>query len=264
MQRPIPDAETAWTELLAVVARLRAPDGCPWDREQTHQSLRPYLLEEAYEAAEALDAEDWPAFCDELGDLLLQVVLHAQVAVEGGRFAIGDVVAGLTDKLIRRHPHVFGDATAADAAEVLVNWEALKRAERAAKSPAGALTSGSSAGPSVGPTPAPDASGATAPPADEASAAWSALAGIPKAMPALARAQLILRKARRQPVLAAQLPPASVEDLPALLERTLAGARDADLAELLWRLASWAQDAGLDAEEALRGHLARLPKRRPS
>lgn len=252
----LPDSAADWNHLLAVVARLRAPDGCPWDREQTHQSLRPYLLEEAYEAAEALDAEDWPAFCDELGDLLLQVVLHAQVAVEGGRFAINDVVVGLTDKLIRRHPHVFGDQTAADAAEVLVNWEALKRAERAAK----AAAAQAAAPPST--ASAASAEGESAD--DDAVAAWSALAGIPKAMPALARAQLILRKARRQPALAAQLPPASADDLPALLDRTLAGAQEEDLAELLWRLASWAQDAGLDAEEALRGHLARLPERRPS
>lgn len=233
------DPVYSWPRLLAVVAHLRAPDGCPWDREQTHQSLRPYLLEEAYEAVEALDAGDWPAFCDELGDLLLQVVLHAQVAVDEDRFAIRDVLAALTGKLIRRHPHVFGDVAADTADEVLANWEALKRAERAAKSPPSAPAAGAS---------------------EEQRSAWAALEGIPKAMPALARAQLVLRKARRQPALASQLPDAAAEHLGPLLDRALAGRTEAHLGELLWRLAAWAQDAGLDAEEALRGHLSRLPQ----
>ena len=121
-----------------VVARLRAPDGCPWDREQTHQSLRPFVLEEAYEVAEVLDEWDGSAeiaekLTEELGDLLLQVYLQAQVAHDEDLFHIGDVFQGITEKLIRRHPHVFGEVEARDAAQVLRNWETLKKAERAAR-----------------------------------------------------------------------------------------------------------------------------------
>jgi tetrapyrrole methylase family protein/MazG family protein len=121
-----------------VVERLRAPDGCPWDREQTHQSLRPFVLEEAYEVAEILDEWDGSAemaekLAEELGDLLLQVYLQAQVAHDEDLFHIGDVFEGITEKLIRRHPHVFGEVEARDAAQVLRNWETLKRAERASR-----------------------------------------------------------------------------------------------------------------------------------
>lgn len=121
-----------------VVERLRAPGGCPWDREQTHQSLRPFVLEEAYEVAEVLDEWDGSAeiaekLAEELGDLLLQVYLQAQVAHDEDLFHIGDVFQGITEKLIRRHPHVFGEVEARDAAQVLRNWETLKKAERAAR-----------------------------------------------------------------------------------------------------------------------------------
>jgi tetrapyrrole methylase family protein/MazG family protein len=121
-----------------VVERLRAPDGCPWDREQTHQSLRPFVLEEAYEVAEILDEWDGSAelaekLAEELGDLLLQVYLQAQVAHDEDLFHIGDVFQSITEKLIRRHPHVFGEVEARDAAQVLRNWETLKKAERAAR-----------------------------------------------------------------------------------------------------------------------------------
>ena len=116
--------------LVEVMARLRAPDGCPWDREQTHETLRRYLLEEAYEAVEAIDDGDADHLCEELGDVLLQVVFHAQIAREAGRFDMRDVVAGITEKLIRRHPHVFGDASAETAEEVTRRWDAIKRAER--------------------------------------------------------------------------------------------------------------------------------------
>jgi tetrapyrrole methylase family protein/MazG family protein len=113
-----------------VVAHLRAPDGCPWDREQTHLSLRPYLLEETYEVLTALDEEDQEALKDELGDLLLQIVLHAQIASEYEDFSMVDVLEGIHDKLIRRHPHVFGDLDIDDQQKVLENWEKLKSAER--------------------------------------------------------------------------------------------------------------------------------------
>ena len=116
--------------LAAIIARLRRPDGCPWDREQTHKSLRINLLSECYEVLEALDGNDPDKLCEELGDLLLQIVLHAQIAADAGEFEIGDVIEGIGSKIIHRHPHVFGNGRAATAAEVMHNWEALKREER--------------------------------------------------------------------------------------------------------------------------------------
>src|ERR1700751_2949833 len=117
-------------KLVAVMSRLRAPNGCPWDREQTHATLRTYLIEEAYEVLDALDSTDDSKFAEELGDLLLQVLFHAQIAHEEGRFDISDVIAEIHDKMIRRHPHVFGAAKANTAAEVLRNLEQIKAAER--------------------------------------------------------------------------------------------------------------------------------------
>ncbi|MDD5350372.1 MAG: nucleoside triphosphate pyrophosphohydrolase [Chthoniobacteraceae bacterium] len=117
-------------ELREIVARLRAPDGCPWDREQTHASLRGSMIEEAYEAVEAIEEADDAHLCEELGDLLLQVVMHSQMASETGRFTLDDVIAGLNAKLIRRHPHVFGEAQAADTEAVLQRWDQIKRAEK--------------------------------------------------------------------------------------------------------------------------------------
>jgi tetrapyrrole methylase family protein/MazG family protein len=122
----------SFEEFVEVIARLRAPDGCPWDREQDHLSLRPYLLEEAYEALAALDAADPAAMREEFGDLLLQIVLHAQIASETGEFNIADVLRSIHDKLIYRHPHVFGDLELQDVGGVLQNWERLKQAERQA------------------------------------------------------------------------------------------------------------------------------------
>ena len=116
-------------ELVRVMAQLRAPDGCPWDREQTHRSLRPYLLEEAYEALEAVDAEDWDRLSDELGDVLLQVVFHAQLASERDDFTIADVCEKSVTKLKRRHPHVFADSVAETPDEVVDRWEKIKRQE---------------------------------------------------------------------------------------------------------------------------------------
>jgi tetrapyrrole methylase family protein/MazG family protein len=120
-----------WFEkLVAVQARLRAPNGCPWDREQTHQSLRTYLIEEAYEVLEALESGNDAKFAEEMGDLLLQIVFHSQIAQEEGRFTVGEVIREIHDKMIRRHPHVFGKTRAKDSAEVLRNWEQIKAEER--------------------------------------------------------------------------------------------------------------------------------------
>jgi tetrapyrrole methylase family protein/MazG family protein len=126
-----------------IAERLRAPDGCPWDREQTHQSLRPHLLEEAYEALEALDSGDLERLRDELGDLLLQIALHAQIAHEEGAFDMGDVARRIGEKLIRRHPHVFAGASVASGGELLSQWERIKREEREAGGrPEEGITSG--------------------------------------------------------------------------------------------------------------------------
>jgi tetrapyrrole methylase family protein/MazG family protein len=207
--------------LVEVMARLRAPDGCPWDREQTHASLRKYLLEETYETLAALDAGDAVALEEELGDLLLQIVFHAQVAAEAGVFDLGDVVAGIVAKLIRRHPHVFGAQQAGDAATVLRNWEALKRAERAAA---------------------------------EHAAERSMLDGVPRAMPALASAQAVQDRAAR---VGFDWPDVGgVVDKVAEEARELAGAppegRQEELGDLLFTIVNLARRLGVDAEEALR------------
>jgi tetrapyrrole methylase family protein / MazG family protein len=158
-------------DLVATMARLRGPGGCPWDREQTHRSLRPYLLEEAYEALEAIDGGSPQQLCQELGDLLLQVVFHAQMAKEAGAFTIDDVVAGLVDKLVRRHPHVFGDVTVEGSGEVLANWASIKAQER----------SEGRHGPADSRTPE--------------HAGPSALDGLPRGLPALALAQRLQERA---------------------------------------------------------------------
>ena len=148
-----------FAKLCDIVAKLRAPDGCPWDREQTNQSLLPALIEEVYEAAEAARTQDDAHFREELGDLLLLVVMHAQIACETGRFGIEEVIAHVSDKLIRRHPHVFGTSEARDSGTVLKQWEAIKREEKKADS--------------------------------------HFLASLPKALPALVRAQKAQSKAAR-------------------------------------------------------------------
>lgn len=173
-----------FSDLVATMARLRAPGGCPWDRAQTPASLRPYLLEEAYETLEAIDSGAHARLKEELGDLLLQVVFHAEMAAETGAFTIDDVVAGLVEKLIRRHPHVFGSATAATPDAVVTRWEAIKQAERAGARAAG--TEGAAAG-----EPAAGAAGESPEPET------GALAGLARTLPALMLAQQILVRAGR-------------------------------------------------------------------
>jgi len=125
-----PQSAISFARLCEIVAKLRAPDGCPWDREQTHESLLPALIEEAYEAAGAVRANDTANFREELGDLLLLIVMHAQITSESGRFDINTVLKDVTEKLIRRHPHVFGRSDARDSGAVLKQWESIKRAEK--------------------------------------------------------------------------------------------------------------------------------------
>lgn len=141
------NAGSSFAEAVAIMARLRAPGGCPWDREQTFDSIRKYTLEETYEVFDAIERRDWPELKDELGDLLLQVLFYSEMAAEAGDFTISDVIEGLNRKLIRRHPHVFGDEAAAaagnaaqglqidgiDAKQVLRNWEEIKLLEKTAK-----------------------------------------------------------------------------------------------------------------------------------
>ncbi len=123
----------SFPRLVAIMDRLLAPDGCPWDREQTLASLRPFLVEETYEVLDALDRDDVPGHCEELGDLLMQVVFQAALRRTAGAFAIDDVVAAICDKMVRRHPHVFAEAVADDAKSVLAQWERIKDGEKAAK-----------------------------------------------------------------------------------------------------------------------------------
>ena len=128
----LPKNLNQFSTLVGIIARLRAPAGCPWDKKQTHSSLRENLLEECYEVLEALDEGDSGELCGELGDLLMQIVLHAHIATEAGEFELADVIKGINTKLIHRHPHVFGSLRVKDAEEVALNWEALKREEREA------------------------------------------------------------------------------------------------------------------------------------
>lgn len=124
---------SALHDLITTVARLRGPGGCPWDQEQTHQSLCQHLIEETAELLDTIDRADLPHMREELGDVLLQVVLHSQIAADDGHFTIEDVAREINEKLIRRHPHVFGEVAVANADEVLVNWEAIKKLEKAEK-----------------------------------------------------------------------------------------------------------------------------------
>lgn len=123
------NAEKPFEKLVEIMARLRGPGGCPWDKEQTHQTILPYLLEEAHETAEAIDENDFEGLKEELGDLLTQIVFHAQMAREAGRFDIHDVIGTISEKLIRRHPHVFGKEKVSGTQEVLENWEKIKQVE---------------------------------------------------------------------------------------------------------------------------------------
>jgi MazG family protein len=222
--------------MAAISDRLRAPDGCPWDREQTHASLRTHLLEEAYEVYDALAAGPSLDLADELGDLLLQVILHAQLAAEEGVFDYTDVNAALAAKVVRRHPHVFADAEARTAADVNRQWERIKAAERAAAA-AGADD------------PEVDTAAATARPVR------SALDGISRAMPALAASQEMQARAA---AIGYDWP--TVEGIVGKVEEELAellaadgpAAREEELGDLLMVVVNLARHHGVDAEAALR------------
>ncbi|MFB5084466.1 nucleoside triphosphate pyrophosphohydrolase [Symbiobacterium thermophilum] len=213
--------------LVEVMDRLRGPDGCPWDREQTHETLRRYMLEEAYEAVEAIDDGDPDHLCEELGDVLLQVVFHAQIAREAGRFDMRDVVAGITEKLIRRHPHVFGDASAETAEEVTRRWDAIKRAER----------------------------GGTG---EE-----SLLSGVSRSLPALSRACELQKRAAGVGFdwEDAEGPAAKVREELAEVLGAPPGEREAEVGDLLFAAVNLARKLGVDPELALTRASAKFEQR---
>jgi MazG family protein len=166
-----------FAKLVALQARLRAPNGCPWDREQTHASLRKFLIEETYEVLDAMESSDAREFASELGDLLLQITFHSLLAEEAGAFTISDVIESIHSKMVRRHPHVFGDAKAKDSAAVLRNWEQIKAAERAnANGKEGK---------------APQANGAN----DKSATPESILSGVPRSLPGVLEAYQLTRRA---------------------------------------------------------------------
>jgi MazG family protein len=163
-----------WFEkLVALQARLRGPGGCPWDREQTHESLRKFLIEETYEVLDAMETADPRKFSSELGDLLLQIIFHSILAEEEGRFTISDVIEAVHTKMVRRHPHVFGNVKAENSADVLKNWEQIKAAERA------------------------EADAAEGKPSDPSESPDSVLAGVPRGLPAVLEAYQLTRRASR-------------------------------------------------------------------
>jgi len=226
---------SSYETLQDVVAHLRAPDGCPWDRGQTHESLREGLLEETYEVLEAIDAGDVDKLCEELGDLLLQVGLQIQIAVEDGEFMPGDVIAGIVTKLWRRHPHVFGDLAVADVDEVLHNWEAIKQRERDERGETGAKE------------------------------AASALNGVPRVLPALARAQALIARAARFDYEDDVALPSHVAQCLARLEEVMSSRDAADreeaMGETLLALSHLSRRLEVDAESALRAAAARFVAR---
>ena len=204
--------------LVDVMKRLRGQEGCPWDREQNHESLKPYLIEEAYEVLDAIDKNDDRALMEELGDLLLQVVFHAQIAAEENRFTIEDVAGTIVGKLKRRHPHVFGDLEVRDSEEVLRNWEEIKKGE-----------------------------------GNE-----SVLSGVPGGLPALLRARRVQEKAKRvgfdwdsiDGVMAKV-----IEEMRELKEASESGDRarvDEEFGDLLFSLVNFSRFLRVDAEDSLR------------
>ena len=203
--------------LKGIIAKLRSPEGCPWDRQQTHASLRPYLIEECYEVLQALEEGTPQKFSDELGDLLLQIMLHAQIAAENEEFDVDDVIRCISTKLIRRHPHVFGDIKVKGAPEVALNWELMKQQEREEQG--------------------------------------SLLAGVPKEMPALARSQAIQRRVAQvgfdwedEGGILDKI----TEEAEELKRADCIEERATEFGDLLFILVNFARWLGIDSETALR------------
>lgn len=216
-------ARTRFPELIQLMARLRAPGGCPWDRKQTHRSLRPFLLEETHEVLEAIASRNPARLKDELGDLLFQIIFHAQLAAEAGQFSIEDVIAGSLAKMKRRHPHVFGTERLRTAGQVLENWEEIKRRERGGSG-------------------------------------RSLLAGVPRTLPALLRAHRVMAKAARVGFTWSRWEEAlaKVSEEVHELEQALISRRSSrvqeELGDAFFALVNLARFAGANPEDAL--HLA--------
>lgn len=226
----MPEERYGFDDLLAIMRRLRAPGGCPWDAEQTHESLKRYLLEETYEVIEAIDTGNPELLKEELGDLLLQPVFHAVIAEEAGDFAMADVIQTLCEKLVRRHPHVFADLEIKDSDAQVANWEKIKKAEKGEER-------------------------------------RSALSGIPPHLPALLKAQKIAEKAARVGFdweHVDQVMAKVMEELHEFEEAMGQGSQErmeAELGDLLFAITNLGRFLALDTEEALRKTLQRFQQR---
>jgi tetrapyrrole methylase family protein / MazG family protein len=226
----MPSATNRFDKLMEIMRRLRAPGGCPWDAEQTHESLKRYLLEETYEVIEAIDAASTPMLREELGDLLLQVVFHAVIAEERNEFAIDDIIDTLNDKLIRRHPHVFADLKVKDIDQLIENWERIKKEEKGASRK-------------------------------------SALSGIPAHLPALLKAQKITEKAARVGFDWSHVDEVFAKVLEELkeFEETMFEANqqrmEEELGDLLFSIVNLGRFLSLNPEEALRKTITRFTRR---
>lgn len=232
------DASAEMQQLVETIWRLRQPDGCPWDRKQTHASIAKNMIEEAYEAVDCIEASDMAHLREELGDVLMQVVLHAQIAADAGEFTLADVARDINEKLIRRHPHVFGEAQAGDSDEVLKIWEQVKLREKEAKD-------------------------AVAAEADERPEGL--LESVPTSLPALMQAQKVSRKAA-----AAGFEWDSVEQIWDKFaeehaeydaEATGTPERTMEFGDMLFVMVNIARREGIDAESALRDATAKFRKR---
>ncbi len=223
---PLPQNLDSFSTLVEIIALLRSPEGCPWDRKQTHESLRKNLLEEAYEVLEAMDEANAAKLSEEFGDLLLQIVLHSQIAKDNGEFTVSDVIRKINQKLIHRHPHVFGDVKVNNAEEVTVNWEALKKQERKKEA--------------------------------------SMLDGVPADMPALAYSQAIQGRVARVGFDWQEDSGVLEKMAEEIGEFKAAGSqkqKEEEFGDILFTLANFARRQGIDLESALRKSNRRFYKR---
>lgn len=234
------DARDEMQQLIEIVWRLRQPDGCPWDRKQTHASIAKNMIEEAYEAVDCIEADDAAHLREELGDVLMQVVLHAQIAADAGAFTMADIARDINEKLIRRHPHVFGSTAsqASSADDVLAIWDSVKLAEKGAKDE-GAAESGER----------PE----------------GLLDGVPRALPALMQAQKVSRKAAavgfEWETTAAVWDKVAEERAEFEAEPAGSEARELEFGDMLFALVNVARREGVDAESALRASTAKFRAR---
>ena len=232
------DAREEMQSLVETIWRLRQPDGCPWDRKQTHESIGKNMIEEAYEALDCIEAGDEAHLREELGDVLMQVVLHAQIAADAGAFTMADVARDINDKLIRRHPHVFGECSADSADEVLAIWDSVKLAEKGAK----------------------DADAAEAGERPE-----GLLEGVPRSLPSLMEAQKVSRKAASAgfewETVADVWDKVAEERAEFEAEAPGTAKRELEFGDLLFALVNVARKEGIDAESALRASTAKFRER---